>query len=410
LEPAPIPKKPQPWMTQRQTVAVLDALHSGSYPARFVGGCVRDSILGKSVKDYDIATPELPKRIIQLAERAGLRAIPTGIDHGTITVVSGGISFEITTLREDVKTFGRRAEVVFTENWEKDAARRDLTLNALYCDADGTVYDPINGLPDLEKGLIKFIGDPRARIAEDVLRVLRYFRFFAYYGKPPGDPNALSACREFSSQLGNLSVNRVWGEFSKILAAPDPTYTIALMSQWGVLEEILFSEIRLDCMDKLISFEKKFKKINPDPIRRLVATTNLDESSAKSLSKRLNLSGFDRNRLLRLVTAAISPDVESGDKKNREILFQLGEKTFSDLVLLGSASSPQYDWSKLMSLPDRLPIPPFPIAGKDIIEYGVPEGKEVGKILKTVKGWWADGGFCSDREKCLEKIKELVSR
>ena len=139
-------------------------------------------------------------------------------------------------------------------------------------------------------------------------------------------------------------------------------------------------------------------------------TTNLDESSAKSLSKRLNLSGFDRNRLLRLVTAAISPDVESGDKKNREILFQLGEKTFSDLVLLGSASSPQYDWSKLMSLPDRLPIPPFPIAGKDIIEYGVPEGKEVGKILKTVKGWWADGGFRSDREKCLEKIKELVSR
>ena len=240
MEPAPIPKKPQPWMTQRQTVAVLDALHSGSYPARFVGGCVRDSILGKSVKDYDIATPELPKRIIQLAERAGLRAIPTGIDHGTITVVSGGISFEITTLREDVKTFGRRAEVVFTENWEKDAARRDLTLNALYCDADGTVYDPINGLPDLEKGLIKFIGDPRASIAEDVLRVLRYFRFFAYYGKPPGDPNALSACREFSSQLGNLSVNRVWGIFKDSCCTRPYIYHSADVSMGGARRNFIF--------------------------------------------------------------------------------------------------------------------------------------------------------------------------
>ena len=407
MEPA-FSIKPQPWMTQHQTVSVLDALHSGSQPARFVGGCVRDSILGKPVKDYDIATPELPKRIIQLTEKAGLRAIPTGIEHGTITVVSGGIAFEITTLREDVKTFGRHAEVVFTEDWEKDAARRDLTLNALYCDADGTVYDPINGLPDLQKGLIKFIGDPRVRIAEDVLRILRYFRFFAYYGKLPGDRNSLSACGDFSIQLGKLSANRVWREFSKILAAPDPTHTMKLMSQVGVLENILFSKIQLDCLESLIFSEKKYAKINPDSIRRLVAMTHLDEPSVKSLSKRLNLPGFDRNRLMGLATPAVLPDVESDDKENRKILFQLGENIFRDLVLLGSASSPQFDWSKLMSLPDRLPIPPFPISGKDLIQHGIPEGQEIGKILETVKIWWANGGFSSDREMCLKKIKELV--
>ncbi len=183
------------WMAQAQTRKVMDALMSGGQPARFVGGCVRDALLGLPVKDIDIATPETPERVTALIEQAGLRAIPTGIDHGTITAICDGIPFEITTLRCDVETFGRHARVRYTTDWLEDAARRDLTLNALYCDPDGSVFDLVGGLADLKAGRIRFVGEARARIEEDVLRLLRFFRFYAYYGIGAADEDAVAACR-----------------------------------------------------------------------------------------------------------------------------------------------------------------------------------------------------------------------
>ena len=227
------------WIARPQTQTVMDALERGGKSARFVGGCVRDALLGLNVKDVDIATPETPERVIELIEEADLRAIPTGIDHGTVTAICDGIPFEITTLRRDIETYGRRARVSFTEDWAEDAARRDLTLNALYCDRLGKVYDPIGGLEDLKAGRIRFVGDARARIEEDILRLLRFFRFFAFYGSAPADVEALNACRDMAPQLNQLSVERVWKELSRLLLAPDPTQAFSLMSSYGILAHIL---------------------------------------------------------------------------------------------------------------------------------------------------------------------------
>jgi len=196
---------PQPWMTAPETRAVVAALTADGTEVRFVGGCVRDALLGRPVKDVDIATPDRPQRVMELLARAGIRAIPTGIEHGTVTAVVGRTPFEITTLRRDVETYGRRAKVAFTDDWTADAARRDFTINALSCTPDGRLYDPFGGLADLRAGRVRFVGDPEARIREDVLRLLRFFRFYAHYGAAPPDPAALAACRALAPLLPGLA-------------------------------------------------------------------------------------------------------------------------------------------------------------------------------------------------------------
>lgn len=230
---------PQDWLDAPETKAVLAALTADGAEVRFVGGCVRDAILRRPIKDVDIATHDPPQRVLALLDEAGITAIPTGIDHGTVTAVMGKEHFEITTLREDVESYGRHARVAYTSDWAADAARRDFTMNAMFADAQGRVYDPFNGLADLGAGHIRFVGNPLRRIEEDVLRLLRYFRFQAHYGRPPMDREALSACRKMAPRLATLSGERVAGEILRLLLAPDPASVMVVMQAEKILEHVL---------------------------------------------------------------------------------------------------------------------------------------------------------------------------
>jgi poly(A) polymerase len=396
------------WMAQAETQAVMNALMAGGQPARFVGGCVRDALLGLPVKDIDIATPEPPERVTELVEQAGLRAIPTGIDHGTITAICNGIPFEVTTLRRDVETFGRHARVSYTTDWQEDAARRDLTLNALYCDPDGTVFDPVGGLADLKEGRIRFVGDPRARIEEDVLRLLRFFRFYAYYGIGAADREAVAACREMAPQIEALSVERVWKEMSRLLLAPDPATTLYLMATNGVLSYLLPEVVHSDRLPALIKSEVATDTA-PDYLRRLATIVELDKDGARAVAARLKFSKADRDQFSRLCDPVVRPDPGVDPKQNRVALYRLGPELFDELILIGAARDPDQDWLSLLPLPHTSPVPLFCITGQDVVDFGVPSGNEIGELLEQVENWWVAGNFEADRESCLKHLQSLVT-
>jgi len=396
------------WMAQGQTRKVMDALMSGGQPARFVGGCVRDALLGLPVKDIDIATPETPERVTALIEQAGLRAIPTGIDHGTITAVCDGIPFEITTLRRDVETFGRHARVSYTTDWQEDAARRDLTLNALYCDPDGTVFDPVGGLADLKEGRIRFVGAARSRIEEDVLRLLRFFRFYAYYGNGKADEDAVAACREMAPHIQTLSVERVWKELARLLLALDPAPTLDLMATNGVLSYLLPEVAHRDRLAALMKAEIATETA-PDYLRRLATIVDLDKDGARALAARLKFSNADRDQFCRLCDPVIHPDPGVDPKQNRVALYRLGTEIFKELILVGAAQNPDQDWLSLLPLPQTSPVPPFFITGQDVVDLGVPAGREIGDFLERVENWWIAGDFVADRETCLEYLQLLIT-
>lgn len=396
------------WMAQAQTQVVMKALMAGGQPARFVGGCVRDALLGLPVKDIDIATPERPEQVIELIEKAGLRAIPTGIDHGTVTAICDGIPFEITTLRRDVETDGRHARVIYTADWQEDAARRDLTLNALYCDPDGTVFDPVGGLADLNEGRIRFVGNARARIEEDVLRLLRFFRFYAHYGIGAADQEAILACREMAPQIATLSVERVWKELSRLLLAPDPGPSFDLMVTNDVLSHLLPEVVRSDRLSNLIKAEVT-AEVDPDYLRRLASIVDLDEGGARALAARLKFSNVDRDQFCRLCDPEVRPDPRLDSKQNRVALYRLGPTLFDDLILIGAARSPDQDWLSLKPLSQKKPVPPFSITGQDVVDLGVPSGNEIGKLLGQVEDWWVAGDFEADRDSCLSYLQSLVT-
>jgi len=258
---------PQPWMIAPPTRAVIGALAKAGIAARFVGGCVRDALLGRPIADIDIATPARPEAVIAALEKARIKAVPTGIEHGTVTAIVDAPQrprhFEITSLRRDVETYGRRARVAFDADWAEDAARRDFTINAIYLDPDGTLHDPVGGLADLEAHRVRFVGEPARRIAEDVLRVLRYYRFEARFGDGDGDEAARAACRDAAPLLAGLSAERVAQELLRLLAVPDPVPALRMMAEDGVLAAILPEATRLDRLQRLIAFEPQ-----PDPLRR----------------------------------------------------------------------------------------------------------------------------------------------
>src|SRR5690349_23093869 len=246
--------EPQPWMTEQATRDVLEALAAGEVQARFVGGSVRDALLGRPIGDIDIATPAPPERVIELLEKQGIKVVPTGLAHGTVTAIAGTPprQFEITTLRRDVETYGRRARVAFDADWAADAARRDFTMNAIFLDPDGTVHDPVGGLADLRARRVRFVGDPATRIAEDVLRILRYYRFEARFGAGLGDPPARAACRALAHLLPSLSAERVAQELTKLLETSDPVGALRMMAEDGVLSIILPEARRLDRLRHMI--------------------------------------------------------------------------------------------------------------------------------------------------------------
>ena len=351
----------QPWMAAPALRAVMAALAARGGTARFVGGCVRNALLGREVKEIDIASADAPPMLIELLTAAGLKAIPTGIEHGTITAVALGVPFEITTLRRDVETMGRKAVVAFTDDWAADAARRDFTMNAIYCDADGTLYDPTDGLADARAGRVRFVGAPEQRIQEDCLRILRFFRIYAHYGRPPADVAALRACRQHAKGLAILSVERVAHELLRLLGASDPATVLTLMSEYEVLAHVLPEATDIDRLRALARIDVA----DPLPLRRLAAVLGLDVAKAERVAARLKLSSRDRVRLIAAASGAFGHDPDAATVRNN--LYLYGPEAFIDQVYLRWAEAggrpAQAPFAVLIEQARTYVRPPVPLTG-----------------------------------------------
>lgn len=367
---------PQADWTQRDDLAALVAA-LGPDNVRYVGGAVRDTLLGIPVKDVDLATPLEPQTVIQRLKDAAIQAVPTGIEHGTITAVLPHGPVEITTLRHDVSTDGRRATVAFASDWQDDAARRDFTINALYADpATGEIFDWFGGLDDLSARRVRFIGDPHQRIREDHLRILRYFRFQARFGSNPADAASESACAELAATLKGLSRERVGMEMMNLLSLTDPAPTVARMAELGVLEVVL-PEADVAALATLVT-EETHQQVAPDALRRLAALLPADVQLAEAVASRFRLSAAQKKRLaIAAARAGTEPDA-------RALAYRLGRDAALDrLLIAGSDASALNGWT----------IPSFPLKGGEIVARGIKAGPEVARVLRQVESGWIAAGF-----------------
>jgi poly(A) polymerase len=397
----------QPWMVEPATTAVLGALSAGGAEARFVGGSVRDALLGRPIGDIDIATTAPPERVTELLEKRGIKVVPTGLAHGTVTAIAGIPSrhFEITTLRHDVETYGRRARVAFDADWAADAARRDFTINAIFLAPDGTIDDPVGGLTDLRASRIRFVGDPATRIAEDVLRLLRYYRFEARFGTGGGDPGARAACRAAAHLLSRLSAERVAQELVKLLETTDPTRALHMMREDRVLDVILPEARRIDRLQQMIAIER-----NPDPLRRLAALIEVDAAGADIVAERLRFANSWRDRLHGLAPPWLL-DPRADRAAQRQTLYRLGVERYRDSALLIAAEggTTRERVTELLTSAQEWTPPVFPLSGRDVTALGIPPGERVGKLLDTLHDWWVAGDFTADRDSCLIRLKAAVT-
>lgn len=412
---------PQSWMSADAAKQVIAALTAKGADVRFVGGCVRDAVLKRSIKDIDIGTPDPPETVIALLENSGIRVIPTGIDHGTVTALTGDMQFEITTLRLDLATDGRRAKVAYTDDWIADAARRDFTINALSCTPDGDIYDPFGGLADLGQGLVRFVGVPRERIEEDYLRLLRFFRFYAEFGRPPPDAESLAACRQYAPQLSCLSAERIRSELFRILLAPNAADTIALMRGEKVLEHVVpFADDigRLRLISWLGSTALRIDGVSPDPLRRLAALLVTDANGAARVAERLRLSNRERDRLVAMCRPGADVTPTMTQRALRAVLYREGAELTRDWLLTAWASEMAVGarresartqaWIGLLETVESWRRPEFPLSGRDITELGIAEGPQVGELLADVEDWWIDGDFTADAAACRDRLAALI--
>jgi poly(A) polymerase len=376
--------------------ALFDALEKAGIEARFVGGCVRDKVLGRAddKTEIDLAVDKPPETVMRALDAADVKVVPTGLKHGTVTAIIKGRPFEITTLRRDVETDGRHAVVAFTDDWLEDAKRRDFTFNALYADRAGTIWDPFDGRADLLAGRVRFIGDPDQRIAEDRLRVLRFFRFHAWFGKPPMDAAGFDACRRNAAALGALSGERVRKELLRTLAAPAAADAADAMLEAGVLDHWLPEYAGSARLRSLIAREDK-----PDGLRRLAAILPAGADAA-AIGKRLKLSTQESLRLQLM----LDPDHAVDAENLRASLYRLGTSLFIDRVLLDAPG----DWRAALALAQSWTLPGLPISGADALALGLKPGPQVGALLEAVERWWIAGDFSADRAACLAELKRLA--
>ena len=396
-----------PWMISPETRAVMDALGK----ARFVGGVVRNSLMGREVSDIDIATPLTPDEVTKRLEAAKLKAVPTGVEHGTITAISNGRPYEVTTLRRDVSTDGRRAVVTFTTDWAEDAQRRDFTMNALYADATGEVFDTVGGVADLKAGRVRFVGDPVTRIREDFLRILRLFRFHAWYGKGEIDKPALQACAAEKAGLRQLSGERIAKEMLKLLAAEDPVPVLRSMAATGILSEVLPGELNIVRLERLVAIDGT-NFFQPDAILRLAALLPDRAAAAHEITDRWKLSNADRDRLAEIAGNTDKIVSYLSIKEVRKLLYKLGTARFKDRVSLKWAEDPKetnfVQWRALLAMADAWQRPKFPLDGGNVMAAGVPQGPLIGKILAEVEEWWIDSDFIDDEFSLAERLKAVV--
>lgn len=386
---------PESWNSRPGLVELLIALSGDQGETRFVGGFVRDSLLGIASADIDCATRLRPEAVLNRIEAAGFKAVPTGIAHGTITAVLPSGPVEITTLRRDVSTDGRRATVRYTEDWQEDAARRDFTINAMFASMTGEIYDFFGGADDLAAGRVRFIGDPLTRIAEDHLRILRFFRFHARFGKGAPDEDALKACTVRANDLMALSRERIADELLKLLALPDPSPTISIMIDHGILRPVLpeIDEGATARIASLVSAERA-AKIDPEPLRRLAALLPQDGQLAEAIGVRLKLSKAARKRL----SAAAG---DSASKAPRALAYELGRDSAVDRLLLGDRPD---DAAMIVNWE----IPRLPISGGVLVERGL-SGPRVAATLRDIENQWVTEDF-PGAERVATIVDEIIRR
>lgn len=389
------------WLVRPQTQRLLAALSAAGHQSRAVGGCVRNALMGLPVTDIDIATTMLPEQTMAVAKLAGMAAIPTGIEHGTVTVVVDHLPFEVTTLRRDVATDGRRAVVAFTQDWAEDAARRDFTMNALYCDADGTVFDPLGGYADLQARRVRFIGDADQRIREDYLRILRFFRFHATYGAGALDADGTLACTRARDGLRQLSAERVGAELMKLLAAERSFDAIMAMFDAGVLVDVIGTPPLLARWQKLITIDW-LHDFKPDPALRLASLTIHAAEDAARMAERLRLSSEQRRVLTLAAIRTVHVTRDMSKTSARALSYRLGPADFRRYVLLNWAASndaPSDDpWLGIWLVPVLDPPPAFPLSGRELLAIGFPAGPKVGEVLREMEAHWIASDFKADAE------------
>jgi poly(A) polymerase len=401
-----------PWLTSGPTARVLELLNGNGEEARVVGGAVRNALLKIPVGDIDIATSALPTEVIRRAKAAGIRSVPTGIDHGTVTLVVDAQPFEVTTLREDTETFGRKAKVAFGRDWVRDAERRDFTINGLSVDANGVVHDHVGGLEDIAAKRVRFIGDPGKRIAEDYLRILRFFRIHAAYGAGEPDRAGYLACIAARAGLAGLSAERVRMEMLKLMVAQGAAGAVTAMTDGGLLLLILGGVAYPGTFAAMIAAEQALG-LGPDPVRRLGALAVAVTEDAKRLGSRLRLTNNETKSLdsmghrwwrLAGMDEAIA----------RRRLYRLGAERYRDRLMLAWARAGRdansASWRELALLPQRWSAPKFPLKAADFIARGIAEGAALGQVLALAEDAWLAANFPLDETVLKAIADQTVTR
>ena len=404
------------WLKAKPLQALFNALNRDGGEARVVGGAVRNTLLGSKVSDVDLATTHLPQETVRLAKEAGFKPVPTGIEHGTITVVVQGHPFEVTTLRQDVETDGRHAKVAFGTDWKADAERRDFTINALYMTADGTIIDDVGGLADIESRTLRFIGDAEQRIREDYLRILRFFRFFAWYGSGRPEADGLRASARLKDGLAQLSAERVWAELKKLLSAPDPSRALLWMRQGGVLNLILPESEKwgIDAIHGLVRTEADLGW-QADPLLRLASIVPPDSVRMEEMGNRLKMSNAERARLEAWARAdAVKPELS--EQALKKAIYRGSKQAVLDRIRLAYAAA-RADaagsddamiraggFARLLDAAERYDAPVFPVTGSDLLALGIEKGPGLGEVLRSLETFWIDSGFSLDRAALLDKL------
>jgi poly(A) polymerase len=397
----------QAWMVAPETRKLMAVLGEG----RFVGGAVRNALAGWPVRDIDVAVPMPPEETLARLEKAEIKAVPTGLAHGTVTAIVHGRPFEVTSLRSDVETDGRHAVVAYTDDWREDAARRDFTMNALYAGANGEIFDYHGGVEDLIAGRVRFVGDAATRIREDYLRILRLFRFHAWYGKGEMDSEALHAAAARKEGLARLSGERVAKEMLRLLECTNPVLSLRMMAASGVLPELLPYALQLPRLENLVLLDAE-NDFPPDAVLRLAALLPDDAAVGAAVGERLKLSGAERARLEGLTRPEekIAAHLSAADV--RRLLYRIGVPRFRDRVLLSWAAcvrgAAAIQWRMLLSIADGWERPRFPLTGREAMAAGAKEGPEVGRVLAAVEAWWLDEDFLPDEAQLLEKLKSVI--
>jgi poly(A) polymerase len=401
-----------PWLKSGPAARVLGLLNGKGEEARVVGGAVRNALLGIPIGDIDIATTALPDEVVRRAKAAGIKSVPTGIDHGTVTLVVEAQPFEVTTLREDTETFGRKAKVAFGRDWVRDAERRDFTINGLSVDADGVVYDHVGGLEDIAARRVRFIGDPNSRIAEDYLRILRFFRIHAAYGSGEPDRAGYLACIAGRAGLAALSAERVRMELLKLLVADGAAAAISAMADAGLLLLIFGGIAYTGPFSGMIAAERLLG-LKPDPIRRLAALAVAVTEDARRLAVRLRLANTEARSLDSMGHRWWRLD-GMDEARARRRLYRLGEDFYRDRLLLAWArageNADEARWRELATLPQRWSAPKFPLKAADFIARGLAEGPLLGQVLALAEDAWLAADFPLDQVTLTAIADQAVAR